>query len=164
MTFHFSVSMTTRPRRPTEVDGVDYHFVDTRQFEAAIARGDLAEWAVYSGHHYGTLRSEVDGHLEAGRDVLLDIEILGARQVREAYPDAVMIYILPPSMEELERRLRSRGDTDEDAMSKRLGVAAAQISEARELFDYFVVNDDLLPAIEEVTGILAGLSPPLDPS
>ncbi len=161
---HFSVSITTRPRRPSEVDGVDYHFVTPEEFSAAVERGDLAEWAVYSGYQYGTLRSEVDRHLEAGRDVLLDIELVGARQVRSAYPDAVMVYILPPSMEELERRLRGRGDTDDDAVARRLGVAASQIEEAKELFDHFVVNDELLPAIEEVTGILAGLSPPLDPS
>ena len=162
--FHFSVSMTTRGQRPSEEDGVDYHFVSPEEFAAAIERGDLAEWAVYSGHHYGTLRSELDRHLDAGRDVLLDIELVGARQVRDAYPEAIMLYLLPPSMEELERRLRGRGDTDDDAIARRLGVAASQIEEAKELFDHFVVNDELLPAIEEVTGILAELSPPLDPS
>lgn len=156
--------MTTRPARPAEEDGVDYFFVDRDAFETAVERGELVEWASYSGHLYGTPRSELERYLQVGEDVLLDIELIGARQVRDAYPDAIMVYILPPSMEELERRLRGRGDTDEDAMARRLGVAASQIEEAKEFFDHFVVNGDVLPAIEEVTGILAELSPPLDSS
>ena len=100
--FHFSVSMTTRGRRPGERDGVDYHFVDRERFEAAVAAGDLAEWARYSGHLYGTPRAEIGPHLDAGEDVLLDIELIGARQVRRAYPEALMVFILPPSLEVLE--------------------------------------------------------------
>ncbi len=162
--FHFSVSMTTRPRRPSERDGEDYHFVDRAAFEAAVARGELAEWATYSGHLYGTPRAEVEQHLSRGHDVLADIELVGARQIREAYPEAVMVFILPPSSEELERRLRGRGDTDDRAVASRLEVAAGQIEEARGLFDHFVVNDDLERAITEVAGILARPPLPLDPS
>jgi len=143
---------------------VDYTFVDEQTFTEAIAGGRFAEWARYSGHLYGTPRAEIDRHLAAGEDVLLDIELVGARQVAEAYPEAVMIFILPPSPAELERRLRGRRDTDEQAVAARLAVAEAQIEEAAELFDYFVVNDDLDRAIETVGGILSSLpSPPGSP-
>jgi guanylate kinase len=158
--FHFSVSMTTRPPRPGEVDGEDYRFVDREGFEEAIDAGELVEWATYSGHLYGTPRAEVDRHLAEGHDVLLDIEMVGSRLVREAYPDAVMVYILPPSLEELETRLRRRGDTKD--VAERLAVARSQIEEAEVLFDYFVVNDDLDAAIEAAAGILRALPPPLD--
>jgi guanylate kinase len=160
--FHFSVSMTTRPPRPGEIDGEDYTFVGREQFDEAIAAGELVEWAVYSGHLYGTPRAEVDRHLAAGHDVLLDIEMIGSRLVHEAYPEAVMVYILPPSLEVLESRLRTRGDTDD--VAERLAVARSQIEEAAGLFDHFVVNDDLDAAIEAVAGILRSLPPPLDTS
>jgi len=160
--FHFSVSMTTRPPRPGEVDGEDYTFVDRERFEDAIAAGELVEWAAYSGHLYGTPRAEVDRHLAAGHDVLLDIEMVGSRLVHEAYPEAVMVYILPPSLEVLEARLRGRGDTAD--VAARLAVARSQIEEAEGLFDYFVVNDDLDTAIATAAGILRSLPPPLDTS
>jgi guanylate kinase len=158
--FHFSVSMTTRPARPDEVDGVDYRFVDRAAFEAAVAAGEMVEWAEYSGHLYGTPRAAIEGPLAAGADVLLDIEILGARQVKEAFPEALMVYVLPPSMEVLEERLRGRGDTDPEAVARRLAVAEWQIDQARALFDHFVVNDDLATAIGEVAGILSSSRPP----
>ncbi|MBU1226913.1 MAG: guanylate kinase [Actinobacteria bacterium] len=157
--FHFSVSMTTRPARPDEVDGVDYRFVDRAAFEAAVANGEMVEWAEYSGHLYGTPKAAIEDPLAAGADVLLDIEILGARQVKEAFPEALMIYVLPPSLGALEERLRARGDTPPDAMEKRLAVAGWQIEQAKQFFDHFVVNDDLAAAIDQVAGILSSPRP-----
>lgn len=162
--FHFSVSMTTRPARPYETDGVDYHFVDRDRFEAAVANGEMVEWAEYSGHLYGTPRASIETPLSEGADVLLDIEILGARQVKEAFPEALMIYVLPPDMDALEQRLRGRGDTPEDAVQQRLAVVEWQIEQARQLFDHFVVNDDLGSAIAEVAGILSAPRPLQAPS
>ena len=155
--FHFSVSMTTRPARSGEHDGVDYHFVTAQEFERAVAAGELVEWAEYAGHRYGTPRAEVERSLAGGEDVLLDIEILGAQQVRAAYPDALMVFIEPPDLATLEQRLRRRGDTDDEAIRRRLSVVAWQQERARSLFDHFVVNDDLDRAVAEVVGIL---SPP----
>jgi guanylate kinase len=152
--------MTTRPARPGEEDGVDYHFVDRVSFERAAERGDLVEWAEYNGNLYGTPRDSIEGPLAAGEDVLLDIEILGAKNVRRAFPEAVMIYILPPSMDALEERLRGRGDTSDEEVAGRLAVAAWQMEEAQTLFEHFVVNDRLDAAIEEVAGILAAPRPP----
>lgn len=153
--FHFGVSMTTRPARPGELDGIDYFFVDRDRFDAAIAGGELVEWAEYAGHRYGTPRTEVDRRISAGEDVLLDIEINGAAQVRDAYPEALMVFIEPPDFESLERRLRARGDTSEADIAERLAVARWQARRARELFDHFVVNDELDRAVDEVAGILA---------
>jgi guanylate kinase len=151
--------MTTRPARPDEVDGVDYRFVDRAAFEAAVANGEMVEWAEYSGHLYGTPKAAIEDPLAAGADVLLDIEILGARQVKEAFPEALMIYVLPPSLGALEERLRARGDTPPDAMEKRLAVAGWQIEQAKQFFDHFVVNDDLAAAIDQVAGILSAPRP-----
>jgi len=158
--FRFSVSMTTRAARPDEVDGVDYRFVDRETFEQAVAAGEMVEWAEYSGHLYGTPRAAIAVPLAEGEDVLLDIEERGARQVRAAFPEALMVYLLPPSMEVLEQRLRSRGDTAEKEIRRRLAVAAWQIEEAQDLFDHFVVNGDLAAAIDEVAGILSAPRPP----
>jgi guanylate kinase len=146
--------MTTRPARPDEADGVDYRFVDRDTFQEAVDRGEMVEWAEYSGHLYGTPKAAIEGPLAEGADVLLDIEILGARQVKEAFPEALMIYVLPPNLEALEKRLRGMGDTPEDAVQRRLAVANWQIEQARQFFDHFVVNDDLGAAIDEVAGIL----------
>lgn len=155
--FHFSVSMTTRPARVGERDGVDYHFVDDDAFDEAVTSGELVEWAEYAGHRYGTPRSEVERYRDAGEDVLLDIEILGAEQVRAAYPDAVMVFIQPPTPAALEARLLARGDTSGDEIGERLAVAVWQLERARTLFDHFVVNDEIERAVAEVVGIL---SPP----
>ncbi|NND03029.1 MAG: guanylate kinase [Acidimicrobiia bacterium] len=153
--FHFSVSMTTRAPRPTEVEGVDYFFVTRPQFESAVQRGELLEWAEYGGHLYGTPRGPVVERVDSGDDVLLDIENDGAAQVKTAYPDAVLVFLVPPSLDELERRLRERGDTDPHEVLQRLAVAEAQIADAAANFDHLVVNDDIGAAVSEVTGILA---------
>ena len=162
--FHFSVSMTTRPPRPGEEDGADYFFVDHDRFVAARAAGELLEWAEYSGHLYGTPRSQVEGPLAAGEDILLDIELLGAEQVKAAYPAALLVFIAPPSLEVLEARLRGRGDTGDEQVARRLAVARVQMERARDWFDHTVVNDDLERAIAEVAGILMAPSSPGSPA
>jgi len=162
--FHFSVSMTTRPARPGEQNGVDYLFVDPARFAAARDAGELLEWAEYSGHLYATPRSPVEAHLAAGEDVMLDIELLGAAQVKAAYPEALLVFIAPPSLEVLEARLRGRGDTGERQIARRLALARDQMAEARAWFDHIVVNDDLQRAISEVAGILTAPAPPGSPS
>lgn len=156
--FHFSVSWTTRERRPGEVEGIDYVYVDRPRFERAIAEGRFLEWAEYSGYLYGTPRDPVLGHLEAGENVILDIENDGARQVKSAYPDAVLIFVLPPTRSELERRLRNRGDTSEEDIQRRLAVADRQIADAEASFDYLVVNDDLATAVDDIVSILSAAS------
>ncbi len=150
----FSVSATTRAPRPGEVDGEDYFFVSPDEFDRLIADDELLEYAEYGGHRYGTPRTAVFDRLFAGEHVVLDIENLGAHQVKAAYPEAVLVFIVPPSMDELERRLRSRGDTSDENVARRLGVAAGQVADAEETFDHLVVNDDLETAISQVVPIL----------
>lgn len=139
-----------------EVDGVDYVFVDRGEFERGIAAGGFLEWAEYSGHLYGTPRAAVLDHLDRGEHVLLDIENDGARQVKTTYPDVVLVFVLPPSLEELERRLRDRGDTPEEDIRIRLGVAATQIEQAQSVFDHFVVNAEVDTVTDEIVSILSG--------
>jgi guanylate kinase len=154
MTFHFSVSWTTRERRRGEVDGVDYVFVDRSEFERGIRSQGFLEWAEYSGHFYGTPRAPVLGHIEEGEHVLLDIENDGARQVKEAYPEALLVFILPPSIEELERRLRGRGDTSAEDIENRLFVASSQMEEAPLTFDHLVTNTEVGAVVDEIVSIL----------
>jgi guanylate kinase len=136
-----SVSATTRPIRPGEVDGEDYHFVSNEEFDALVADRRFLEWAHVFGHRYGTLKSEVIKQIENGRDVLLDIDWQGTQQLKQVDPDIVRVFILPPSMEELERRLRTR-QTDSDAViASRMSRAAAEISHWAE-YDYVFINDD----------------------
>ncbi len=156
MDFHFSISWTTRAKRPGEQDGVDYVFVDRPTFEEAIESGGFLEWAEYSGYFYGTPRRQVLSHIDVGDHVLLDIENDGARQVKQAYPEAVLVFILPPSLAELERRLRTRGDTSERDIEMRLAVAGTQIAEAREKFDYLVTNTKVGAVAGEIVSILKG--------
>lgn len=152
--FHFSVSWTTRAKRPLEQDGVDYVFVDRQTFKDLIAAGGFLEWAEYSGHFYGTPRDQVLAHLDRGEHVLLDIENDGAGQVKRAYADALLVFILPPSMTELERRLRSRGDTSDKDIEKRLAVAQSQIADARDNFDHLVTNTEVGAVADEIVSIL----------
>ena len=123
-------------------------------------RGELLEWAEYGGHRYGTPKREVMSRLDAGRDVLLDIENDGARQVKAAYPQAILIFLLPPSMAVLEERLRARGDTSDADIARRLAVAESQAAEAARVYDHVVVNDDLTTAINQVSSILQQSSHP----
>ncbi|MGH8875302.1 MAG: guanylate kinase, partial [Acidimicrobiia bacterium] len=158
--FHFSVSATTRSSRPGEVDGVHYRFMDEPAFRQMVASGELVEWAEYSGRLYGTPRAPLEERLRAGDDVLLDIELQGARQIRDAYPEALLVFIAPPSVEELARRLRARGDTAD--AEPRLAIGRRQMEEAKGLFDYFIVNDRVDRAVEEIVDILSGTVIPPD--
>jgi len=150
----FSVSTTTRARRSGERHGVDYRFVTEDEFGATRERGGFLEWAVYNGNYYGTPAAQLDKAIKGGRDVLLDIEVEGAKQVRERRPEATMIFIAPPSLQELESRLRGRGDTSDSDILGRLEIARGQLSQAEELFDHVVVNDDLDRATAEVANLI----------
>jgi guanylate kinase len=136
-----SVSATTRPIRPGEVDGRDYHFVTDEQFGEMVARGEFLEWARVFGHRYGTLRREVVRTIEDGRDVLLDNDWQGTQQLKQVDPDIVRVFILPPSLEELGRRLRSRGTDSDEVVRGRMERAAAEISHWAE-YDYVLINND----------------------
>lgn len=149
----FSISATTRPARPREQDGRDYHFVDDITFDRMIERNELVESAVVHGRRYGTPRPEITGALERGRTVVLDIDVQGARQVRKVFSDALLIFVLPPSAEELYRRLYGRASEDPDQRSRRL-VNARRELEAVEEFDYVIVNDDLGRAFTRLQCIL----------
>ena len=136
-----SVSATTRPIRPGEEDHVDYHFVSDEEFDRRVAAGEFLEWAHVFGHRYGTLKSEVTKQIEGGRDVLLDIDWQGTQQLKQVDPDIVRVFILPPSMEELERRLRERGTDSDEVVANRMARSAAEISHWAE-YDYVLINDD----------------------
>jgi guanylate kinase len=136
-----SVSATTRPIRPGEVNGRDYHFVTDAEFDRLVAEGHFLEWAHVFGHRYGTLKSEVVKQIEGGRDVLLDIDWQGTQQLKQVDPDIVRVFILPPSMAELERRLRERGTDNEEVVARRMARANAEISHWAE-YDYVFINDD----------------------
>ncbi|HEX2667404.1 MAG TPA: guanylate kinase [Gammaproteobacteria bacterium] len=151
----FSISYTTRPRRPTETHSHDYHFVDKAEFERMVAAGEFLEHARVFDNYYGTSRKAVEAELAAGRDVLLEIDWQGAAQVRKLMPEAVSVFILPPSRAELERRLRSRGTDDDAVIARRLKDAVGDMSHWRE-FDYVVVNDDFDHALAELSGIASG--------
>ena len=148
-----SVSVTTRPPRPGEIDGVDYFFVDDDAFDRMIDAGELLEWAEVVGHRSGTPRGFVIDRLAAGRDVLLEIDVAGAAQVRDDMPDSILIFIDPPSIDELERRLRGRGTETEDRIRLRLQTASWE-REQRDRFDHVVVNDELERASAQVAAII----------
>jgi guanylate kinase len=148
-----SVSATTRPIRPGEKDGRDYHFVDDSGFDSLVAGGHFLEWAHVFGHRYGTLKSEVLKTIEGGRDVLLDIDWQGTQQLKQVDPDIVRVFILPPSTEELERRLRARGTDSEDVIRQRMERAASEISHWAE-YDYVLINNDAEKCRELVHNIL----------
>jgi guanylate kinase len=151
----FSISYTTRPKRPTETEGRDYHFVDVDEFRRMIDAGAFLEYAQVFDNFYGTARHTVESSLGAGRDVLLEIDWQGARQVRQALPEAASVFILPPSRAELERRLRSRGTDSDEVIARRLRDAVADMSHWSE-FDYVVVNDDFTKAEAALGDILDG--------
>lgn len=150
--FHLSVSATTREPRPGEVDGVDYHFLEEDQFREWLDEGRFLEWAEFSTHLYGTPRAAVEEQLSRGIDVVLEIEVKGAMQVKQAMPDAVLIFITPPSIEELEARLAGRGDTAD--IARRLARAKAEL-ELADQFDYRINNDVLAETVGEVLLLLA---------
>ena len=148
-----SVSATTRPRRPTEVDGTSYHFVTPDEFEAMVESGAFLEHADYAGHRYGTPRAPVDARLEVGGMVLLEIELQGARQVRALVPDALLIFLKPPSWDELERRLRGRGTEDPEVIARRLAQARVELA-AEDEFDATVVATSVSEAAAEIAALI----------
>jgi len=151
----FSISYTTRQKRRTEVDGVDYLFVDVEDFERLREEGELLEFAEVFDNYYATSRSQVEKHLAAGQDVILEIDWQGARQVRESMPECVTIFILPPSLEELERRLRDRRTDSPEVIERRLHDALSDMAHWDE-FDHVIINDKLEQAVTDLENVLAG--------
>jgi len=147
--YALSISMTTRQPREGERHGVEYFFADKEQFEQTIAENGLIEYACYCGNYYGTPRAYVEEQREAGKDVILEIEIQGALKVKEQFPESLLLFVTPPSAAELERRLVGRGTETEEVIRKRLARASEE-SEGIEAYDYIVVNDDLDECVEEV--------------
>jgi guanylate kinase len=158
-----SISATTRAPRPGEVHGVHYWFVSAGEFDRMIADHELLEWAVVHGAaRYGTPRAPVDEALAAGRLALLEIDLQGARQVREAMPDAMMVFLAPPSWDELVRRLVGRGTESEEERARRLASARLELA-AEDEFDVMIVNSEIHDAAEELVALMVGLSGPPDP-
>ena len=150
----YSISATTRAPSPGETDGVQYYFLTKADFEEKIAQNAFLEYACYVENYYGTLEAPVNEKLDEGYDVILEIEVQGAMQVHEKRPDAVMVFIAPPSFEELAARLRGRGTEDEDKVLKRLETAKEELKHQNE-FDHVVVNDEIDRAVDEIKGIFA---------
>ena len=149
----FSVSATTRKMRPGEIDHVNYHFITQAEFDRMVAQNEFLEHATYAAHSYGTPAAPILAQLEAGRDVLLDIEVQGAAKVRERCPDALFIFIIPPSFEELSRRLHGRNTDSEDVIAGRLEKAKIEFREIPK-YDYLVINDKVSNAVGEIESIL----------
>ena len=149
----FSVSHTTRAPRPGEKDGVEYHFIDVAAFERLRDTGQLLEWALNYGHYYGTGVAELERARRDGVDLLLDLDVKGAAQVRNKIADAVTVFVLPPSYADLERRLRGRGQDDEASIRRRLDVAREELS-FYHAYDYAVINDDLNSCVESMKTII----------
>ena len=149
----YSVSVTTRPPRPGEIDGTDFRFVREPEFRTMLARGEMAEWATVHGNLYGTPARPLEAALRDGRDVLLDIDTQGAAQLRARYPDAVLIFVVAPSMAELEQRLRERRSDPEQEIARRLERAREEITLWRR-YDYLIVNRDVKEAMEQLESII----------
>ena len=149
----FSVSVTTRKPRQGEVDGKDYFFISEQEFLEMAERNELLEHAVYVGNRYGTPRAYVQQMLDEGKNVVLDIEVQGARQVHESMPDAVMIFLIPPSLEELKRRLTNRGTETEEKIQERLQRAREEYAET-DIYQYIIINDQLEVAVDELCSII----------
>jgi guanylate kinase len=148
-----SVSVTTRPPRRGETEGVEYHFVDDPEFDRLVAAGEFLEHATYAGHRYGTPRAPVLRRLDAGVPALLEIDLQGARQVRAAMPDSLLVFLAPPSFEELARRLTGRGTEDDEDVRRRLDIARIELA-AEDEFDVTVLNDTVEAAADRVVALL----------
>ena len=148
-----TVSATTRKPRPGEVDGVAYHFLTDEEFDRELASGNFLEWANVHGHRYGTLRREVTSRIESGQSLVLEIDVQGALNVRAAYPEAVLVFVEPPSIEALEQRLRSRGTEDEESLALRLANARREL-ELADKYDVRIVNDNLDMAVSDFLAML----------
>lgn len=151
---NISVSATTRAMRPRDVEGVNYYFMDNARFEQMIENDELFEHAYYAGNYYGTPRSEIDGPLARNENVVLEIDVQGALQVMKRFPDAISIFIAPPSLEELRRRLNGRGDTDPEVADLRLHIALQECARA-EHYQYIIINDSVAHAADEFCAILS---------
>lgn len=149
----FSVSCTTRPIRPGETHGVEYFFLTHEEFRQKIEAGEFLEWAEVYGNYYGTPRSYVEEVTDQGHDIILDIDRVGARRVRERYPDAVSVFVIPPSMEALSQRIAARGTETPEAVQRRLAEAPEWIREGLT-YDYVIVNDDLSRAVQQLKAIV----------
>ena len=157
----FSVSATTRKPRPGEVDGVNYHFVSRERFLEMIEAGEVLEYTQYNGNYYGSPTEPIRQELKAGRDVILEIEVDGAAQIRQRFPEALLIFVLPPSFEELKRRLTGRGTESADEIQGRLAAARREIGEAPR-YDFLLVNDNVAEAAERLSTLIeAGRSSPV---
>lgn len=150
---YLSISVTTRSPRPGEINGKHYYFVSRAEFDRMVVNNELLEWAEFAGNCYGTPRRPVEDQIRQGHWVVLEIELEGARQIRRTFPEALRVFILPPSMPELEYRLRSRGQDSDEAIVRRLARAEAEINAANE-FDFQVVNDDLDKALKQIEDVL----------
>lgn len=151
--YALSISMTSRAPRPGDVEGINYFFVSREEFEKTIAENGLLEYAEYCGNYYGTPRAFVEKKLEEGRNVILEIEIQGASNIKKAFPESLLIFITPPSAAELEKRLRSRGTESEEAIKGRLARAHEE-SNGMDKYDFIVINDDLEECVDEVHRII----------
>ncbi|MFM7559730.1 guanylate kinase [Cylindrospermopsis raciborskii] len=154
---YYSVSATTRSPRPGEIDGKSYYFITPNSFQDLVAQGEFLEWAEFAGNYYGTPRAAVLEQIQLGRSVILEIELAGARQIKASYPDALSIFILPPSFLELENRIRARGQDSDEAITRRLNRAKEEIKAASE-FDIQIVNDNFATTLNELETILKTIS------
>lgn len=150
---YYSVSATTRRPRPDEKDGVNYFFLTTSEFEERIKSGKMLEYAMYCENYYGTPRDKVDEMLQKGQDVILEIEVVGAMNIKILYPDALLIFIMPPSLQELEARLVGRGTEDSDTIAKRIKAAETEMAQAHK-YDYKVINNIAVEAAKELSKII----------
>lgn len=148
-----SISVTTRSPRQQEIDGKDYYFVSRDQFKQMMARGELLEWAEFAGNYYGTPRAPVEAQIAQGKCILMEIELKGARQIYQTFPKAVRIFILPPSLEVLEQRLRDRAQDSQEAIARRLCCAEEELKAASE-FDFQITNDHIETALNQLETIL----------
>ena len=153
---YFSVSATTRKPRPGEIDGVHYSFKTREEFEHDIETGEMLEHAIFNGNYYGTPKSAIEQKLSEGKDVILDIEIQGAKNVKAMMPEAALVYLLPPCIEELKIRLVGRNTEDAETIAGRLHTAYVELNEAPELYDYFIVNDLVDNAAIKIKDIIEG--------
>lgn len=153
MGISYSVSATTRAMREGEADGVNYHYITKERFEQLIKEDKVLEYTTYCGNYYGTLRDEVDSRREQGQDVLLEIEVEGAANVRRLCPDAVSVFIAPPSVKELERRLRKRGTETDEVIAERVSQAEREIRCASQ-YDYIIINGELEKAVNDVASVI----------
>jgi guanylate kinase len=151
----FSISITTREPRGSEREGVDYHFVDALSFQRKIERGEFVEWAEVHGHFYGSPQAVVDEALRTGGIAVFDIDVQGGRAIQRKYPEAILVFVLPPTMDELERRLRERGTETEESIRRRMLAARAEMENGVALYDYIILNDAVHQAYAELEAVVA---------